>query len=294
MSRDRTVRSGVTPGVRRSPLPAGALVGLLALTGCGAGSAEDSGARDTLAAVSSDDSGDPGETGQGGVAPENAQDADTGESTAAGDASAGRDPSAVPPLEEEEIAALLLDEEELPLAPDSLVEEAGADYFQEHIGVVGDTYVRAFGEDECARQMDSVNERLVGEAPQDGVIRQVVRDVEGGQERLYLWMLSYQEPVDSAQIWDDVLDACAGHRLEDGADVIDFEAFAAGGFRGLTMEMGVGAEDDSVEMEGFSATRDLGSNLMMISAVNIDAATFEEVVEAQSRKIDERLDLDLG
>lgn len=279
MSRDRMVSPAMMSGGRRSAVPAALLSGLLALTWCAAGE-EASGPRDTLAAVSSAESGPQKDADQG----DEIQDATLEADDTPVEAAAG-----LGPLLEEEISTLLLEEDEFPFDPDSFLEESGVDYFHEHIGVVGDTYVSGFGEDECARQMDEINEYLVGDDPQDGVIRQALRDRPAGEARVYLWMLSFTNPVDSAQIWDEVLDACEGRRLEDGADTIDFDAFSAGGFRGLTMEMGVESDGSTVEMEGFSATRDLGSNLLMISAVNVDAATFDEVVEAQSAKIDARL-----
>ncbi|MGQ7787479.1 hypothetical protein [Nesterenkonia sp. K-15-9-6] len=279
MIRDRTPPTTSAAGARRIAMPSALLAAVLGLTGCGS-DGEGSEARDTYAAVSS------------------AEDAehDDGEDTAE-DASAGMSESDVDDeaaarldaLSEDEFRELLLEEDELPFESDTYVEESGAEYFHQHIGVTGDTYVTGFGDEECTRQMDGINERLVGQDPQDGLIRQASRATETGEERLYLWMLSYAEAVDTEPLWDDVLDACEGRRLEDGADTIDFSAFAAAGFRGLTMEMGVENGSDVVEMDGYSATRDMGRNLLMISAVNVDAATFEDVLTAQAAKIDARL-----
>lgn len=275
MTRDRTVPTA--SGARRIAVPAAVLAAVSVLAGCGSDQ-EGSDPRDTYAAVSSAESGEH----------------DDAEDTAAGstgsEESSADDPAVqLDALDEDGIRELLLDEDELPFEPDDYVEQSGAQYFHEHIGVAGDTYVNGFGDEECARQMDGINERLVGEDPQDGLIRQASRAAEAGEERIYLWMLSYPEAVDSDPIWDDVLGACEGSRLEDGADTIDFSAFAAAGFRGLTMQMGMENGSETVEMDGYSATRDMGRNLLMVSAVNVDAATFEDVLTAQAAKIDARL-----
>lgn len=254
MSRDRTA-PGNMPGGRLIAMPAGMMVGLMGLVGCAA-EAEDPPPRESYAAVSATESEAPDGPGL---------------------------------LDQDEIAELLLDEDEFPFSPVRYVEEVGPAYFHEHIAVVGDSYTGNFGDDLCAAQMDSINELLVGEAPQSGVFRAVTGEIDGREGTFYVWMLSHEDPVDTGAIWDSVLHACDGHTLESETDVIDLSAVDHLDFRGLAMEMSANGGDEGLDVDGFSATRDLGNSTLMISAVHVDAVTFGDVVQAQSEKLEERL-----
>lgn len=262
-SRDRTVGARARCGVAL-------VVGALGLAAC-AGSSESAEPRDAYAAVS----GTEAETSESSQALADAQ----GEGLGAG----------LQPLAEDQIGQILLDEDEFPFEPRGFVEEQGTDYFHEHIGVVGESYTGSFGDDGCAAQLDSINERLVGDEPQNGVLREVAGDMNARQGKVYVWMLSYEDPVDTSMIWDDVLASCEGHTLESEADVIDLSAFSEQGFRGLALEMSVDVGDEVIDVDGFSASRDLGHGILMISAVHVDEGTFTEIVEAQAAKVEAHL-----
>ncbi len=72
--------------------------------------------------------------------------------------------------------------------------------------------------------MDAVNVDLIGEAPLDGAIREASYEDDGAS--LVLWMLSYDQPAASGAVWDQLLEACEGSVLENGADSAEFSGFA--------------------------------------------------------------------
>ncbi len=192
-------------------------------------------------------------------------------------------------LSEEQILQVLLDEGDLPLEADSVSENTGTEYFHQNMGVNQGRYTAGFGEFECAASMDAVNTDLIGEAPVEGAIREADYAEDGAS--LVVWMLSYEEPAASAPVWDHLLAACEGSVLENGADVVEFEAFGHEDFSGMTMQMSL--QDDS-SVEGYFATLDHGHNVLMISALNLQEDVFLEVVEAQSRKLEQFEDDDAG
>lgn len=236
---------------------------VLLFTGCAAGQEESSDQeRDPYTAVSST------EEGQEHVSEEEPLD------------------GAAAVLAEEDMAELLLTEEEFPFSPDELEEFRGTDYFHEHIGVAAETYVENFGDQECARQMDTINERLVGEEPVDGVLREASRHIGAGDETIFVWVLSYEEPPDREALWDEVLEACEDTVLEAETDRVGFSVFEQDGFRGMELDMIVDNGLDVLEVEGFSATVEYENTLLMISAVNVEEEDFEAAVRAQAEKLE--------
>jgi len=181
-------------------------------------------------------------------------------------------------LREEEIREVLLDEEDLPVEVLQFAETTGTQYFHDRMGVNQGVYVEGFGDSECAASMDGVNADLVGEDPEEGVIREV--GYEDGS--MALWMLSYDRPAESADIWERLLEACEDSVLENEAETAEFDRFTHGAFGGMTMQMELA--DGSV-VEGWFATRDYGDNLVMISALNLDRPVFEGLVEAQGENL---------
>lgn len=188
-------------------------------------------------------------------------------------------------LSEEEMAEILLAEGELPFTADEVEEFRGTEYFHEHIGVAGETYVQNFGDEECARQMDTINERLVGDDPVDGVLREASRHIGAGDETIFVWMLGYEEAPDREALWDEVLEACEGTVLQSEDDQVSFSSFTLEGFRGMALDMTVDNGVDILEVEGFAATLEYEETLLMLSAVNVEAEDFESAVLAQAEKL---------
>lgn len=190
------------------------------------------------------------------------------------------------PIAEEDMAEILLTETEFPFSLDAMEELRGTDYFHEHIGVAGEIYVQNFGQQECARQMDTINERLVGEEPVGGIMREASRDAGAGDETVFVWILSYRQAPERETLWDEVLEACEGTVLEAETDQVGFSAFEQGGFRGMALDMIVDNGLDVLEMDGFSATAEYGNALLMVSAANMEAEDFRAVVSAQVEKLE--------
>lgn len=184
-------------------------------------------------------------------------------------------------LSREQIFQVLLDEGDLPEEPESFTENTGTQYFHESMGVNQGRYTEGFGESECAAAMDAVNVDLIGEAPLDGAIREASYEDDGAS--LVLWMLSYDQPAASGAVWDQLLEACEGSVLENGADSAEFSGFAHEGFSGMSMQMQL---QGGSAVEGHFATVDHGHNLLMISALNLPEEAFLEVVEAQLQKLE--------
>lgn len=214
---------------------------------------------------------------EGDAAESDAAEGDAAEGDAAegGAAEAEEAPAA---LSEEEILELLLDEEEMPLEVLEFAETTGTEYFHERMGVNQGVYTEGFGESECAAAMDAVNVDLIGDDPLEGVIR----EVGYADGSLALWMLSYDRPADSAQVWEDLLGACEGTVLENETETAEFAGFSHGEFGGMSMQMDF---EDGSTVEGWFATVDYGDNLVMISAINVDQSVFEQLVEAQADKL---------
>lgn len=276
---------------RRRLVRAAALISALALSSCSAvaedGSSADS--RDPYAAVAT-------EASDGA-----AQDA----------AASGEEQAAAVRLDREQMQEVLLGEGEFPFTADEVVRRTGLEYFEQSIGITGTAYRRSFGEDDaCARQMDTVNERLVGEAPVDGVYREATVTDDAGEHTLHVWMLAYDRPVSRGEVWDEVLAACDGTSLESRHDGVSFSALAEGPFRGLSMSIddrgGVqGAEDGadgetpgdsasaatggtvSSRVDGFSVTADLGHHVLSISSVGLSRESFDQALEVQRAALEE-------
>lgn len=280
-------RPGADPSAsRRRLLFAAVLASSLALTSCSAaagGPDADSGA----------DTGSP----YAAVATEAAES--SGGASGGADASGGGSPR----LDREQMQEVLLGEGEFPFTADEVVQRTGLEYFEESIGITGDAYRGSFGEDDvCARQMDTVNERLVGDAPVDGVYREATVTDDAGSHTLHMWMLSYDRPVSRGEVWDEVLAACDGRTLEGRHDGVSFGELTEEPFRGLSMSIDDGAtpaEDSgqpaaaptagtaSSRVDGFSVTADLGRHVLSISSVGLSREAFDQALEVQRAALEE-------
>lgn len=279
---------GDSAPLRRRLVRAAALTSALALSSCSAVGGDDSStdSRDPYAAVATDASGGA------------AHDA----------AASGGEKAAAVRLDREEMQEVLLGEGEYPFTADEVVRRTGLEYFEENIGITGTAYRRSFGEDEaCARQMDTVNERLVGEAPVDGVYREATVTDDAGEHTVHVWMLAYDRPVSRGEVWDEVLAACDGTSLESRHDGVSFSALAEGPFRGLSMsiddrgralqdpEQGADGESPaastggtvSSRVDGFSVTADLGHHVLSISSVGLSRESFDQALEVQRAALEE-------
>lgn len=266
----------------------------LSATACSPDS-EDSGQAQDAAALSavSSESGEGAESQQGSAdqdaADENPADQDAGDQDAGdsegGSVEAATDSGPEELLTQREIAQILLTESELPFTPDSHSTLTGLDFFQDELGATAEVYTESFGEGECASAMDRINADLIGESPERGVVQEYQHELADRTESLYVWMLGLQDQPNSGAVWDRVIEACAGQPLQAETDSVDFEAFEAHDFRGLELEMEVFDGESVVEVLGFSASTDYGRHLLMVSAANMDAETFEEIVELQAEKL---------
>ncbi|TDS87553.1 hypothetical protein [Nesterenkonia aurantiaca] len=188
-------------------------------------------------------------------------------------------------LTQREIAQILLTESELPFTPDSHSTLTGLDFFQDQLGATAEVYTESFGEGECTSAMDRINADLIGDSPERGVVQEYQHELADRTESLYVWMLGLEDRPNSSAVWDRVVEACTGQPLQAETDSVDFEAFEAHDFRGLELEMEVYDGESMVEVLGFSASKDYGRHLLMVSAANMDAETFEEIVESQAEKL---------
>lgn len=288
--------SGLRSTARRSAPSANrasALLGIaaavtLAATACSA-DPQDSGPEQNTASVS----GLPSQSAEAGAPQDasaedgSAQDpsAEDGSSQDDDGAEASPAPASEELLTEREIAQILLTESELPFTPDSHSTLTGLDFFEDQLGAAAEVYTESFGEGECAAAMDRINADLVGESPERGVVQEYQRELTDRTESLYVWMLGLQEPPNSGAVWDRVTEACAAAPLEGETDSVDFEPFEAHDFRGLELNMEVYDGESMVEVLGFSASVDYGRHLLMVSAANMDAETFEAIVERQADKL---------
>lgn len=268
----RSNARSIAPSVTRaSGLIATVAAAALLSSGC-AQSSSSSQDRDSAAAVSSSDasSSEPVE------ADSTTDEADADEDSAA-------EPEHL--LTEREIGQILLSASDLPFTPDTHSMMTGVDFFQDQLGAEDDTYTQSFGTNECTSAMDRINSDLVGESPQGGVVQEYTHELEDRTESLYVWMLGLEDAADSSLIWDGVIDACMDEPLQSDTDTVSFEAFQAEGFRGIELEMDVHNGESMVEVLGFSASQDFGRHLLMVSAANMEADTFREIVESQAEKL---------
>ncbi|GAA1155191.1 hypothetical protein [Nesterenkonia sandarakina] len=258
----------------------------LTMTACSPGAEDPQPAQDAAAASSlpaeSPESGSPGSASpESGSAPEGGDDADQDESGT--EASADPEPQEL--LTQREISQILLTQSELPFTPDSHSTLTGLDFFQNQLGVAAEVYTESFGEGECASAMDRINADLIGERPELGVVQEYQHEHDDRTESLYVWMLGLEESPDSGAIWDRVVEACTAQPLRGETDSVDFEAYEAHDFRGLELDMEVHDGESVVEVLGFSASMDYGRHLLMVSAANMDAETFDAIVELQAKKL---------
>lgn len=284
-----TRRAAPRASLRRRALLAVSMSAALALSGCAA-AAEDSSrpsSRAPYAAVAEDGA---------------SAAADPTRTTAAEAASGSGEPET---LDRERMQEVLLDEDAFPGGAEDIVQRTGVGYFEQTIGVTGDAYRSSFGDGACTRQMDSVNERLVGEDPVDGVFREatLVDDAAGGDEpeepdepvgrdeaverRLYVWMLSYDEAPDTGSVWDEVLAACDGITLDGEEDAVSFSAVDQGPFRGISLSI----DDGGSDADGFAVTADVGHGVVCLSSVGISREAFEQAVAVQRAALEEELGL---
>lgn len=230
------------------------------------------------------------------VMPPDADEAMTSEAAGNGDADVGEgveepDPDPVPALTQEQMSEALLAPVDLPGPPDARDTKSGLSWFAEEIAFADDTYTQNFGAGECAAAMDTINPDLTGAdleaaGAQAGLLQEYQRSPEGddgGSLRLYVWMLSYEEPVDSSGVWSAMLSACDGQTLEGDRDSVSFQALEHERFTGIGLRID-GA--DGTEVPVFSATYDYGHNLVMVSTVNFDEQTFMERLDLQAEKLD--------
>lgn len=267
---------------RRRLLLAAALLSAVSLSGCAVAAEDDVGtdSRAPYAAVATDASGDAG--------------VPSSSASAAGGATM---------LDRGEMQEVLLGEGEFPFTADEIVQHTGVEYFEESIGITGDVYRRSFGDGACAQQMDTVNERLVGEDPVDGVFRKATVTDDVGTHTLYVWMLAYERPAAGGAVWDEVMAACDGTTLEGAHDAVSFAALAPGPFRGLSLSIddgGSASAEPSAEstggtvssrVDGFSVTADVGRHLVSISSVGLSREAFDQAVEVQQAALEDHPDL---
>ncbi|MBE1514671.1 hypothetical protein [Nesterenkonia halotolerans] len=285
----RSAARGAAPPKARAPgFTALIAAAALSVTGCAQGAGDPSLASDSASAADVADSSDGAESGassaeSGAASSESEPDSGASSSPAAEDAESESEPEEL--LEEQEIAEILLTESELPFTPDRHSTFTGLDFFQEQLAVEEDIYAENFGDGACAAAMDRVNAELVGESPQGGVVQEYEHQLEDRTESLYVWMLGLEEPQDSAAVWDQVLDACAGTPLRGETDSVQVKPFEAQEFEGIELDMDVHNGEDMVEVLGYSASVDYGRHLLMVSAANMEAETFSTIVELQAEKL---------
>lgn len=216
-----------------------------------------------------------------------------------GDGDAAEEDETIGPLDEDQMMNLLLAPGELPESAEGHSTYSGLGYFEEYIAVERSEYQETFGESECSQAMDQVNLELVGQDPQTGVMHEYrlptasgASGVEASAE-VYVWMLSYPEgtEVESSGIWEDIAEYCEASPLEAEGDQIEIEPFtldsAEWPMSGISrqIEMEDPEDGDTQVIEGYSVTADFGSNLLMMTAVAVDAETFTEIAEAQAAKL---------
>src|SRR5699024_8982308 len=146
---------------------------------------------------------------------------------------------------------------------------SGTDYFHQEIAVEFQDYRDRFGTSECTTTMDSINVELVDEGVQDGLMHIYRFDNSGGEEPnglLYVWMLSYDSPINTSTVWGDVGEHCSASQLQNGEDSVDVATFDAGDFTGVQLGIHRESEDRAEDFTTFSASVDAGENLVVLSS----------------------------
>lgn len=193
------------------------------------------------------------------------------------------------PLDEDQLMDLLVSSADLPAPPTGHSTHVGLGYFTEFIAVAHQDYRETFGENECTTAMDTINVELIGGDPVEGLVHefQLPRE-ETGEARLYVWALSYEREVDSARVWDQILQGCEGG-LDSPTDTVTIDPLNAEGFTGVSLDMRSERDGVPPRITGYSATADAGHNLVMMSSVGLTEEEFLQVAAAQAAKIDQAL-----
>lgn len=194
----------------------------------------------------------------------------------------------LPGLSSEQMVEVLISPSDLPAVPAGHATHSGADYFHEEIAVEFQDYKDRFGPSECTTAMDSINVDLVGEGADEGLMHTYRFADEGEQTGLlYVWMLAYDRPVDTAPVWDGIDEHCSQTQLQNGTDSVDVHSFDVGEFSGLQLGIHRGSQGSEEEFTTFSASMDVGENLLMMSSVGLDEASFDDIVQTQQQKVEE-------
>lgn len=260
-----------------------AAVSALLLSSCAADDAPDAddGAPETTAEPAEEGTAAPGED-------EEAEEED-----------GGAEPE---PLSKEEMAEVLLTSGDLPETPSGHSTHTGLSWFIDELAVESNAYEEAFGESECAQALDTINVDLVGEGAEAGLAHEYRRPLSEDEEpedaedspveTLVVWALAYPEGEESrtAPLWDELAEDCADgldHHHEE-VEIAPLEADEDFPFSGMSLTIRMEDEEGGTsQVEVYSATADVGPNTVMLSAVNMDQATFEDLLEVQSEKLEE-------
>ena len=196
----------------------------------------------------------------------------------------------LPSLTAEQMLDALISPSDLPGVPEGHSTHSGTDYFHEEIAVEFQDYRDRFGTSECTTTMDSINVDLVGEGAEDGLLHMYSlssAEDEAQTDLLYVWMLGYDDHVNTSSVWSAVGDDCDGDRLQNGADSVDVSAFEAGDFTGVQLGIHRESEEHPEEFTTFSASVDAGENLVLMSSVGLDEERFRDIVQTQEQKLDQ-------
>ncbi len=207
-------------------------------------------------------------------------------------------PEAPGALDEDQKLEVLLSAGDLPASPESHSTHTGVSYFLDYIAVEYTQYQETFGETPCAAIMDRINVDLVGEEPLGGLVHsyRMPEDQEEHSPQVYAWILSFDEQVDTARIWDRVLEECGGTQLEAGDESVEISRLALAEDFGLDVDgirMVVHSQDEPLSAGSavrHSMTVDFGQNLVMVAAVGLDQEDFTAVAETQLSKLAEHWD----
>lgn len=223
---------------------------------------------------------------------DSAEDSETDEADGAN--GEDTDPENWPALSEDQIVDLLINSGDLSQTPDGHSTHSGLSYFEERL-LAEDrySYAEAFGDSTCAAAMDSINQQLVGEDPDEGFAHEYrLGDGEEGPARLFAWALSFEDTVDHSETWEEIQSECDGEELGNSTDSVEVEALqvdteAGIDFTGLTTYIHGEDDGDPYEITAHSASADVGNNLLMLSAQDLSEEDFRQAVEIQAEKIAE-------
>lgn len=185
-------------------------------------------------------------------------------------------------LDQPAMTEVLLSSGDLDQVPDGHTTHSGVGYFNDHLVENLGYYEETFGDEPCAVMLDSLNGELVGEDPQEGLLHEYTF-TEGGTMLLYAWALSYEEPVDREEVWEQLQEQCGSQELSAGSAQVEIEFYEQDSFRGTVLRV----ETPEQEAVARSAAVAAGENLIMISAVNIDAEEFDDAIQRQGQKLQE-------